>query len=70
MADKLDLVHLIGSKTCAVASNLTELVAGEPACHTGEVWNMGALVLGAVIAGLAVAYIAERRKYHRESFFR
>lgn len=69
MASKYDLVHLIGSKTCALASHLTELVAAEPACTTAQTWSMGFLVMTAVVAVLAALVVAERRKLRRQTYF-
>ena len=69
MATKFDLVHLIGTKTCALASNLTEFVVAQPACTKAETWNMGFLVVTAVVAVLVALVLAERRKLRRRSYF-
>jgi len=70
MASQYDLVHLIGGKTCAAASTLTELLASSPACTNGQTWNMGLLVMATVVVLLAAKFLADRRIRYRETYFR
>jgi hypothetical protein len=65
---KFDLVHLIGNKTCMVASQITQLVASEPACTRAETWNMGAIVIVAAVVILAGMVIHARRKLYRQTY--
>jgi len=67
--NKFDLVHLIGKKSCMVASHITQLVASEPACTRAETWNMGALVITAAVLILAGLVFHARRMRYRQTYF-
>lgn len=70
MALQLDLIQFIGQKSCAAASKLTEVVVSQPACTTGEVWNMGFLVFTAAALIISALVVHQRRKNFRETFMR
>ena len=70
MASKYDLIQLIGNKACAAASQLTELVASQPACTNAETWNMGLMVLVSTTVVIAALVFHQRRKNFRDTFMR
>lgn len=62
-------IKWIGSKTCSLAGNVTELVDVHIACTGVESWNMGVIVLGLAAVALAAMVINARRRQHRDSYF-
>ena len=60
--DRFDFIQLIGMKTCAAASRLTQFLASEPACMWSESWNMGVLVMAAPLITLAVLVALQSRR--------
>lgn len=56
---QIKLVEWIGSKTCSLASTVTQQIDGGMACSWGQSWSVGAVVVGLTVL-LATAYMISR----------
>lgn len=69
MAKSIDVIQIIGTKTCALAEGLTQALAGEPACYSKtEAWTMGFIVVSSIVVTLAVLAFREWRKRRQTSY--
>lgn len=64
-----NLVRWIGSQTCAVAGDLSDVLQSQVGCAHGQSLNMGYVVLGLLALSIAVMVINARRRKFRRNFY-
>jgi hypothetical protein len=63
-------IKWIGSKSCTLAGQVTEVLDAGTACAASQSWNVGVAVLSLVALSATVSLINERRRRYRENFYR
>jgi hypothetical protein len=63
-------IKWIGSKSCTLAGQVSDVLDAGSACAAAQSWNVGVVVLSLVALSATVMIINERRRRYRENFYR